>query len=195
MYFSAKRKLFKQSAIRHVSHFKLFTLTCLMLIYTLHTPTAFAERVEYIVYDGQNYASNQLESAASSPTLVSAPYSSGNDYVIPRATDGHYYVAGSVNGFSVVFMVDTGASISVLPAKLAKNAGIRAGRVVLTETAAGRSRAGLSQGNILQIGPYKLTDAKVGVNEQLQMPLLGMDALNRFQITQTNGMMILRANR
>ena len=203
MYFSAKRKLLKQSAIRHVPHFKmqsssmvkLFTLTCLMLIYTLHTPPAFAERVEYIVYDGQAYAPNQLESAASSPILVSAPYSSGNDYVIPRASDGHYYVAGSVNGFPVVFMVDTGASISVLPAKLVKNSGIRAGRVMLIETAAGRSRASASQGNILQIGPYKLTDAKIGVNDRLETPLLGMDALNRFQITQSNGMMILRANR
>lgn len=174
---------------------KYFLLLLSLTFSSLFAYPALAERVEYIVYDGQAYAPNQLESAASSPTLANAPYSSGNDYVIPRASDGHYYVAGSVNGFPVVFMVDTGASISVLPAKFARNSGIRAGRVMLIETAAGRSRASAAQGNILQIGPYKLTDAKVGINDRLDTPLLGMDALNRFQITQSNGMMILRANR
>lgn len=78
--------------------------------------------------------------------------------------------------------------------KISKNSGIRAGRIMTIETAAGRSRASASQGNIVQIGPYKLTDAEVGVNDRLDRPLLGMDVLNRFQITQSNGMITLRAN-
>lgn len=167
----------------------------LVILLTLFTSAAYAERVEYIIYDGQNYVNNQLENAANSPLPFTSPYSSGNDYIVPRAMDGHYYISGAVNGFPVVFMVDTGATLTVLPAKFAKNAGIRAGKVVLVDTAAGRARAGLSQGNTILAGPYKLTDAKVGIHDQLHTPLLGMDVLNRFQITQSNGMLILRVAR
>jgi len=174
---------------------KVFTLTSLILISFVSSCPASAEKVEYIIYDGQNYGQNQIESAISSPVLTASPYNSGNDYIIPRASDGHFYIAGSVNGFPVVFMVDTGASISVLPAKFVRNAGIRAGRMVYANTAAGQSRAGLSQGNVLLLGPYKPADVKVGVNDKLDTPLLGMDVLNRFQITQSNGMLVLRANR
>jgi aspartyl protease family protein len=114
---------------------------------------------------------------------------------VPRAADGHYYLAGAVNGFPVVFMVDTGASMTALPARFARNAGMRAGRVMSVETAAGRNRASASQANTVNIGPFKLTDVLVGIHEQLQIPLLGMDALNRFQISQTNGIMTLRVSR
>ena len=46
---------------------------------------------------------------------------------MPRSADGHYYVPGAVNGFSVVFLIDTGATVSSLPDQFARNAGIRVG--------------------------------------------------------------------
>lgn len=164
-------------------------LVCLLL------PQAYAEKIGFIVYDGQTYTPEQLERASSSPIVAPTAYSQGSDYLIPRSADGHYYINGAINGFPVVFMIDTGATLTVLPAKYVKNAGIRAGRIIYADTAAGKTRSGLSEGNQLQIGAYRLNDVKIAVQDQLQMPLLGMDVLNRFNISQGNGMLSLKIAR
>lgn len=155
-----------------------------------------AQGREFIIYDGQTYPGDQLDVAAASPVMVKPPQRLANgDYSIPRAADGHYYVSGLVNGFPVVFMVDTGARFTSLPAKLARNAGIRAGRVASFDTAAGRERGGITAANTVVVGPFTVPDAAVAVLERLSTPLLGMDVLNRFQVAYAGGFMVLRSAR
>lgn len=157
---------------------------------------AYAETREYIIYDGQVYPGDQLDVAAASPVMVKPAQRLGNgDFSIPRAADGHYYISGTVNGFPVVFMVDTGARFTSLPAKLARNAGIRAGRVTSFDTAGGRERGGVTAANTVVIGPFAVQDAAVAVLERLATPLLGMDVLNRFQVAYAGGFMVLRSAR
>lgn len=168
----------------------LFALACCAFA------AAHAQGREYIIYDGQAYPGDQLDVAAASPVMVKPPQRVSNgDYSIPRAADGHYYVSGLVNGFPVVFMVDTGARFTSLPSKLARNAGIRAGRVTSFDTAAGRERGGITAGNTVVVGPFAVPDAAVAVLERLSSPVLGMDVLNRFQMVYAGGFMVLRSAR
>lgn len=174
------------------------TARCILavLLASLAAGAANAQQREYIIYDGQSYPGDQLDVAAASPVLVKPAQRLGSgDFSIPRAADGHYYISGTVNGFPVVFMVDTGARFTSLPAKLARNAGIRAGRVTSFDTAGGRERGGVTAANTVVIGPFAVQDAAVAVLERLATPLLGMDVLNRFQVAYAGGFMVLRSAR
>ena len=84
---------------------------------------------------------------------------------------------------------------STLPVKLARNAGIRAGRATSFDTAAGRERGGITAANTVIVGPFAVEGAAIAVLERLSAPLLGMDMLNRFQIAYSGGFMILRGSR
>jgi aspartyl protease family protein len=167
------------------------------LIFTFLSFNSFSQtQRSYLIYDGQSYTSERIESAVGSPIISPTPRSLPDGaYVIPRAVDGHYYLHGFVNGYAMVFLVDTGASISVIPAKLSRNAGIRAGLVQKIETANGVSQVGVSKGNQVLVGPYKINNVKIGIQENLSIPLLGMDILNQFQLTYANGSLTLRPAR
>jgi len=141
---------------------------------------------KFFIYDGGKYQEEDLIAAVRSPVQIIAPgISAGGVYSAPRAYDGHFYLPGSINGFPVIFMVDTGASMTALPASIAKNSGIRAGvsRDVVGST--GKSSGGLSENNKLTVGRFSLNGVKVLVSTNLTTPLLGADVLARFQIRQT----------
>lgn len=62
---------------------------------------AFWFAVMGVLYVGMNYYTR----------LKPAKVTANGEWVIPRAMDGHFYVAGNVNGMHVDFLVDTGASL------------------------------------------------------------------------------------
>lgn len=146
----------------------------------------------YFVFDGKQYAPDQLDLASRSPVQQPAPYLTGDgSLVIPRAANGHYYVSGSVNGFPVLFLIDTGASHSTVPGSMIRNVGIRTGLVQIFNTAAGQSTGSLSKGNIIKFGPFTVTNADIGMSEKLAEPLLGMSALGRFQFTHIRDHLVI----
>lgn len=166
-----------------------------VLLLTLAAATPAAQGQKFITYDGLRYSQQQIELAARTPRAVPMPEFSGNELSIPRAADGHYYVAGTINGFPVVFLIDTGATSTTIPAQMAKNAGIRAGVVRTSHTANGNVEVGASYGNRLVISEFVISDATVSANPNLSQPLLGMEVLNRFEVNYSNGTMVLRPGR
>ena len=110
-------------------------------------------------------------------------------------TSGHYISDGQVNGMTIRFLVDTGATHVTLPAREARRLGLdyRKGRRGMTNTANGNAPVYLiklesvSLGNITVYG----VDAVVMESENLSQPLLGMTFLNRMDMKRAGDIMTL----
>lgn len=108
-----------------------------------------------------------------------------------KAEKGQYRVASTAAGTQVVFLVDTGASLTALPESS------EAGKAVKCDERAGASTAGgkvvFCKGRLaeLKLGPFILTGVEVGVLPDLDEPLLGMNVLGAFKMEQENGVMTL----
>ncbi|RDX35384.1 TIGR02281 family clan AA aspartic protease, partial [Idiomarina sp. HD9-110m-PIT-SAG05] len=58
--------------------------------------------------------------------------------VLEQNRMGHYVARGKVNGQSVTFLLDTGATLVAIPEGLAQKLGLRKGRQGMSQTANGR---------------------------------------------------------
>ena len=107
---------------------------------------------------------------------------------------GHFVTDGAVNGSSVRFLVDTGATSIVLPARDAERLGIdyRKGRRAITQTANGP--VGVYRVNLttVRLGDIELQAVDAVVIEQgLDIALLGMSFLNRVEMKRDGATMTL----
>jgi len=116
--------------------------------------------------------------------VVTAP-DGARSLTVSRSRDGHFHLEGEVNGTSVDFLVDSGASVTTLAWHDAERAGLavdglRFDRMV--QTASGTALAARARLDRLAIGPYLLSDVAVSVMPRgtLPMSLLGMNVLNSF---------------
>ena len=102
-----------------------------------------------------------------------------------RANDGHFYVEAQVNGVPVRFMIDTGASHTVLDPRDAERVGFRLGRLSYLErlrTANGVVRAAPATVSRLDFGPIGFTDVRLLVNGvPIGTSLIGIETLQRFK--------------
>ncbi len=118
------------------------------------------------------------------------------DLVIQRASDGHFYAPGSVNGQPVTFMVDTGASLVSVSDALARQAGLHGGSPTTFNTANG-SRAGrVVEGVQIVVGPLSVSQVRVGVGLRLgddNQALLGQSFLSKFDLIMDKNKMVLRS--
>ncbi len=109
----------------------------------------------------------------------------GRELVIRRAPDGHFHVDADVNGVPVRFLVDTGASSTVLTQADAERSGIDVGALRFNrpvQTANGAAFFAGARLESLEIGPYRVRDVPVAVMPEntLNISLLGMSTINRF---------------
>ena len=108
---------------------------------------------------------------------------------------GHYFGNLNVNGVSLKYVVDTGATTVALNSGDAKFAKIdyEKGEKVTMSTANGNVSAYLVHINTLKIGTIVLNDVVATVNEGDSPPfvLLGMTALNRMSMKNENAILTL----
>lgn len=118
---------------------------------------------------------------------------SGDEIVIPRSRDGHFYVAGKINGQPVTFMVDTGASTVSVNSALAGRLGLPRGRSVSIGTAGGMTQGEEVTGQAVSLGGIMVRDVRIIV--LAGMPgeaLLGQNVLRHLEVIQTAERMVLR---
>ena len=77
--------------------------------------------------------------------------------VIPRHHDGHFRVAGSVNGVPVMFLVDTGASLVGVTDTLARQAGLPGGDPITFQPATRLRDAARTR-----LRNWEISDAQLG---------------------------------
>lgn len=114
--------------------------------------------------------------------------------VLARNRAGHYVAPGRINGESVIFMIDTGATDVALPLDLARRLGLRLGAGRMARTANGDVQTWSAVLEEVDLGG--LTAHRVRASILPNMPgdqvLLGMSYLKRFELLQRDGMLILR---
>jgi aspartyl protease family protein len=138
---------------------------------------------------------HQIRDAASemrTELVPGYPTQTDADHIVfSENSDGNFEAVGKVNGAPVEFLIDTGASDIVLSPADAKRAGIdmaalQYGRI--TETANGEGRVAPASAAELQIGPVKLVNIDVSVNEApMRSSLLGMAFLKRMKSFEMKG--------
>jgi aspartyl protease family protein len=141
----------------------------------------------YTFQNELNYVGARVRSELLPGTALSA----GGEMIVTAGADGHFYVNGEVNGVSVRFLVDTGASETVLSPADAARAGIDLGTLQFTglyQTANGVGRGAPFRLMLLAIGAIELSDMPVSINEAA-MPesLLGMSFLRRLRSFEFEG--------
>lgn len=111
-------------------------------------------------------------------------------------TNGMYLASGSVNGFTVDFMVDTGATVIAINGETAKRLGVDYlnSNQIGVRTASGVELAYSIQLQTVQLGDISLdnVDAVVIDGPEPQRALLGMSFLNAFDMERKGERLDLR---
>ncbi|MEH6591878.1 MAG: retropepsin-like aspartic protease [Halioglobus sp.] len=107
---------------------------------------------------------------------------------------GHYVTSGQVNGRSVIFMLDTGATGVAIPATIAEKLNIPRGRPVQVQTANGMATSYLTQLDSVSVGDITLydVDAAIVPGYNSDQILLGMSFLRHIEFTQKGRTLVLK---
>ncbi len=118
----------------------------------------------------------------------------GTRIVLTESDGGHFMTEGQINGRSVQFMVDTGATNVAMSTLDAERAGIpyKSGQPVRMATANGESMGYRIKLNSVRVADVEVFDVDAVVTAQ-PMPflLLGNSFLTRFQMKRENNLMTL----
>ena len=113
---------------------------------------------------------------------------------LERNRHGHYLASGQINGQTVTFLLDTGATFVAIPASLADRLQLQRGRPMMVNTANGLTESWSTRIDTLQLGDIRLHDVSAGIVPGIlgEEVLLGMSALKQLEFTQQGNELILR---
>lgn len=115
---------------------------------------------------------------------------------IRRSADGHYHWPGTVQGQPVDFLIDTGATGTVLPADLVAGWNLPVLGEVQSQTANGIARGDLVRVDVALEGGVRIDALRAAVLPGLAgKPLLGMDVMGRLRWQQEDGVLRIQAPR
>jgi aspartyl protease family protein len=140
-------------------------------------------------------APKALTAAPAAPQPRSASYSDSVE--VPRDAMGHFRAEGRVNGRSLQFMIDTGASMIALTADDAAQLGIHPAEseyTMVLRTANGTVRAAPTMLDMVEIGDITVQNVRAVVmpDGALSENLLGMSFLSRLRhFDYSDGKMVL----
>lgn len=115
--------------------------------------------------------------------------------VLTADVAGHFVTSGTINGASVRFMVDTGASLISLGASDARRIGIDVsrGQPGVANTANGQASVLRVKLDSVRVGEIVLNNVDALVHQQdLPLTLLGMSFLNRMEMQRDGDTMTLK---
>jgi aspartyl protease family protein len=119
----------------------------------------------------------------------------GGTITLPRAPDGHFYADLLIEGQSINFLIDTGATTMVLTKSDVARIGIDPAALVYSGqalTANGAVRTATVRLSEVELGPHRDLDFAAEVNDgDLDISLLGMTYLSRYRISVAGDQMEL----
>jgi len=137
------------------------------------------------ILENQNNPNRSVATSQSSQFL---------EIVLQRNRYGHYVFDGEINGKSVTFLVDTGATTTSIPANLQKYLQLKVGPAFKVSTANGVATAYETRLDELKLGEIRLTDIEASLNPGLPNDaiLLGMNVLKNMELVQRGDSLIIR---
>lgn len=114
--------------------------------------------------------------------------------VINADRQGHFRGTVFINDVAMPFLIDTGATITSIPANLAYAARLPVGAQINSHTAGGQVVDRLTQISSLKIGNAEIRNLDAAINQHLDEVLIGMNTLKYFNMTQSGNTMTLIAN-
>lgn len=114
----------------------------------------------------------------------------GDIIEIRRGPDGHYHWPGTINGRSVDFLIDTGATGTAISAALARELDLQSIGQVQSSTAGGPVTGQVVRADVTLQGGVRAERLRlVALPALADRPLLGMDVLGRLHWQQRDGVM------
>lgn len=180
--------LFKDKAIVSIDGGKPRTMSVGQAVQGVKLVTADSDSASFEV-DGKRRTLGMGQSFAGGATTA------GRQSVSLTADSrGHFAAAGSLNGYPVSFLVDTGATAIAISAAEARRIGLdyKAGQAAGVNTAAGVVPAWRVTFNTVKVGGISVNQVDGLVMETgLNVPLLGMSFLNRMDMKRDGQIMTL----
>ena len=140
------------------------------------------------VLDAENNPNQNLQSISNSEY---------EEVILKRNRFGHYVLDAQVNGKTVTFLVDTGATYTSVPASWESKLGLQRGREFRVETANGTTTAYLTRLGNISLGGLDFDDVTASITPGLQgrEGLLGMNVLKNLDLIQRGDTLIMRQYR
>ncbi len=134
---------------------------------------------------------NRTNPNRSIATTATANY---QEIILQRNPFGHYVFDGEINHRPVTFLVDTGATMTAIPAQLKDRLGLKAGPPFTVTTANGLAKVYSTRLDSLKLGNIVLEDISASLNPGFtgQEILLGMNVLKNMELIQRSDTLIIR---
>ena len=116
------------------------------------------------------------------------------EVTLQRNKYGHYVTSGKVNGQTVIFMLDTGATGVAIPDHIARKLNIKRGRAFQVQTANGTATSYAAKLGSVSVGDIELRNVRAGISPGFKGDeiLLGMSFLKHIEFTQRGDTLILK---
>jgi clan AA aspartic protease (TIGR02281 family) len=117
------------------------------------------------------------------------------EYVMLKNPRSNNFVGqGSINGKDVALLADTGASVVVVPERIAAQLGLKKGAAMVFSTGGGSVPHYATTIDSLVLGPIELRNVDAAINPAMQQDfvLLGMSALGVMNAQLEQGKLVLR---
>jgi aspartyl protease family protein len=145
--------------------------------------------------DGANFEIDGRKRTLRMGQAYSAAPAGRQSVTLSADPQGHFISTGSINGGSVRFLVDTGATVVALPAAEARRLGINylRGQRAQVQTANGPAIAYRVKLDTVRIGDVEVNNVDAAVSEAdgMGVILLGMSFLNRMEMKRDGQSMTL----
>jgi len=111
-----------------------------------------------------------------------------------RNRGGHYVMNGLINGQTVIFFLDTGATDVVIPEQVANQLGLEKGQPYTASTANGTITVYSTRLDQIELGTIVLNDVRASINPYMEGKeiLLGMSALKQLELLQQGKTLTLK---
>lgn len=124
--------------------------------------------------------------------IAEKPHQS-NEAIINADRNGHFRGTVLINHVAMPFLIDTGATKTIIPGKLAASAKLPYGRYIQASTAGGKISQRETTIKTLELGTIKIQNLDASINDHLDVVLIGMNALRQVNMSQNGNMLTLVA--